>query len=141
MSSITENDSIISDEITDTEYNNNMLNTEDVVDEDDNNNFSYSNISIKKEKVIVDNDKRISKNRMTYYEFVRIIGERKKQLTMGAKPLIKINPKSSLLTYEEIAIEELKNKMIPFKIKRPVKNHIEIWSIDELDVNHLTNLF
>jgi len=138
MSSTTENDSIMSEEMTDTEDN--MLNTEDVIDDMDED-FSYNNVSIKRERIVIDNDKRISKNRLTYYEFVRIIGERTKQLTMGAKPLIKINPKSSELTYEEIAIEELKNKMIPFKIKRPVKNHYEIWSIDELDVKHLEHLF
>lgn len=138
MSSTTENNSIMSEEMTDTEDN--MLNTEDVI-EDMEEDFSYNNVQIKKERNVIDNDKRISKNRLTYYEFVRIIGERTKQLTMGAKPLIKINPKSSELTYEEIAIEELKNKMIPFKIKRPVKNHYEIWSIDELDVKHLEHLF
>ena len=138
MSSTTENDSIMSEEMTDTEDN--MLNTEDVIDDMDED-FSYNNVSIKRERIVIDNDKRISKNRLTYYEFVRIIGERTKQLTMGAKPLIKINPKSSELTYKEIAIEELKNKMIPFKIKRPVKNHYEIWSIDELDVKHLEHLF
>ena len=32
---------------------------------------------------------RISSNRLTKYEMVRIIGERTKQLTLGAKPLIK----------------------------------------------------
>lgn len=138
MSSTTENNSIMSEEMTDTEDN--MLNTEDVI-EDMEEDFSYNNVQIKKERNVIDNDKRISKNRLTYYEFVRIIGERTKQLTMGAKPLIKINPKSSELTYEEIAIEELKNKMIPFKIKRPVKNHYEIWSINELDVKHLEHLF
>jgi DNA-directed RNA polymerase subunit K/omega len=78
---------------------------------------------------------------MTRYEFVRIIGERIKQLTMGAKPMIRQSPKSENFTYAEIAIEELKLNTIPFKIRRPLKDHYEIWSIDELDKTHLESFF
>ena len=92
-------------------------------------------------KPTVEKDKRISKNKMTRYEFVRIIGERIKQLTMGAKALIKQSKESENLSYNEIAIEELKQNMIPFKIRRPLKNHYEIWSIDELDKKHLESLY
>ena len=60
---------------------------------------------------------------------VRIIGE------MGAKPLVK---NFQELSYEDIAIEELKHNMTPFKIKRPLPNNkIEIWEINELDKKHL----
>jgi len=90
---------------------------------------------------ISDPNLRVSKNKMTKYEFVRIIGERTKQLTMGAKPLIKQSKKSELFTYSEIALEELKLNMIPFKIRRPFKDHYELWSIDELDKKHLESLF
>ena len=42
------------------------------------------------------------------------------------------------LSYEDIAIEELKHNMTPFKIKRPLPNNkIEIWEIKELDKKHL----
>ena len=128
--------STMSDEMTTEEYSDVDLDTEDVMTE----------IIIKPtenviNRIIVPSEKRISKNRMTYYEYVRIIGERTTQLTRGAKPLIKTNPKSNELTYEEIAIEELKLKMIPFKIKRPVKNHYEVWHIDELQIEHLEHLF
>jgi len=91
--------------------------------------------------VIIDKENRVSKNKMTRYEFVRIIGERTKQLTMGAKPMIKQSKNSEPLTYSEIAIEELKLNMTPFKIRRPIKDHYEIWSIDELDKKHLESLF
>ena len=91
--------------------------------------------------IVVENSKRISKNKMTRYEFVRIIGERIKQLTMGAKSMIKQSKLSEQFTYSEIAIEELKLNMIPFKIRRPIKNHYEIWSISELDKTHLETLF
>ena len=65
----------------------------------------------------VDKKDRITRNKLTMYEFVRIIGERTKQLTMGAKPLVKINKDSNELEYKELAIEELRYNMIPYKIK------------------------
>jgi DNA-directed RNA polymerase subunit K/omega len=90
---------------------------------------------------IVEPEKRISKNKLTRYEFVRIIGERVMQLTKGAKPLIKQSKDSEQFTYQEIAIEELKANMIPFKIRRFVKDHYEIWKIEELNKKHLEPLF
>ncbi len=90
---------------------------------------------------VVEPDKRTSKNKMTRYEFVRIIGERIMQLTKGAKPLIKQNKDSMEFSYKEIAIEELKANMIPFKIRRFVKDHYEIWKIEELNKKHLEPLF
>jgi DNA-directed RNA polymerase subunit K/omega len=66
---------------------------------------------------------------------VRILGERTNQLTMGAKPLIKYNKE---LSYEQIAVEELKLNMIPYKIKRPLPNgKYEIWTLEELYKDHL----
>jgi DNA-directed RNA polymerase subunit K/omega len=78
---------------------------------------------------------RISFPRMTRYELVRIIGERTKQLTMGAKAFIKNKEDYS---YEELAVLELKNKLVPFKIMRTLPNgDKEEWSIDELSIEHL----
>jgi DNA-directed RNA polymerase subunit K/omega len=88
------------------------------------------------EYVSVEN--RISCNRLTKYEMVRILGERTKQLTMGAKPLIK---NYENLTYDKISEEELKLNMIPFKIKRPLPNgKFEIWTLEELNKEHLYHL-
>lgn len=84
--------------------------------------------------LIVDKKDRISKNLLTSYEFVRIIGERTKQLTLGAKPLLKDYGE---LTYEQIAIQELKNKIIPYQIRRVVNNKYEIWDLEELRIDHL----
>uniref|UniRef100_A0A6C0HWQ0 DNA-directed RNA polymerase n=1 Tax=viral metagenome TaxID=1070528 RepID=A0A6C0HWQ0_9ZZZZ len=92
-------------------------------------------------ETITDPEKKTSKNKMTRYEFVRIIGERVMQLTKGAKPLIKQNKQSLEFSYKEIAIEELKANMIPFKIRRFVKDHYEIWKIEELNKKHLESLF
>lgn len=131
-------------ETSDNETNNisDILETEDVVitSNDDNcdiSNMIESNNIIKKDLPIIEKNKRISKNKLTKYEFVRVIGERTKQLTMGAKPLIKENKKSEKLTYKEIALEELKLNMLPFKIKRKVKYHYEIWDLEELTKTHL----
>lgn len=78
---------------------------------------------------------RITNPRLTRYEMVRILGERTKQLTMGAKPLVKNHHD---LSYEDIAIEELKLNMIPIKIKRPLPNNkIEVWKLNELNKKHL----
>ena len=81
---------------------------------------------------------RLSFSKLTKYEMVRILGERTKQLTMGAKPLIK-NFKD--LSYESIAQEEFKLNMIPYKIRRPLPNgKYEIWTLDELNKDHLLSL-
>ena len=105
--------------------------------EDDNDFFENNDSDIKQEIIekMVESSKRISPNRLTKYEMVRILGERTKQLTLGAKPMIK-NYQS--LSYDKIAEEELKLNMIPYKIKRPLPNgRYEIWTLDELKKEHL----
>lgn len=92
-------------------------------------------ISSEKEPLYVSKENRISNNRLTKYEFVRILGERTNQLTMGAKPLIK---NIIGLSYDKIAEEELLLNMIPFKIKRHLPNGMfEIWDLEELYKDHL----
>ena len=86
----------------------------------------------------VSKENRISSNRLTKYEMVRILGERTKQLTMGAKPLIKNH---TGLSYDKISEEEFKRNMIPYKIKRSLQNgKFEIWTLDELLKDHLISL-
>jgi len=86
----------------------------------------------------VKKEDRQSSAKLTKYEMVRILGERTKQLTMGAKPLIK-NYKE--LSYEKISEEELKLNMIPFKIRRPLPNgKYELWNLEELYKDHLLSL-
>lgn len=126
------------------EITDSSINTEDVASSDSDNYCLLDTIMMQpkqKESYIVAKEDRITKNKLTRYEFVRIIGERTKQLMMGAKPLIKVKQESEELSYNEIAIEELKLKMIPFKIKRPINNNFEIWQLDELDHSHLVSLF
>jgi DNA-directed RNA polymerase subunit K/omega len=79
-------------------------------------------------------DERISAARLTVYEMVRILGERTRQLTTGAKPLIKHNG----LSYDMIAEKELVLNMIPYKIRRPLPNgKYELWLLEELYKDHL----
>lgn len=90
------------------------------------------------DNIVKDKD-RYSNPKMTKYEMVRILGERTKQLVLGAKPLIKNY--SSIDGYENIAEQELLNNMIPFKIKRPMPDGTsEIWKISELKKDHLIYL-
>jgi len=119
------------------------LDTDDIASEESNECIYDELLDNKpiKIKTVVDPKDRITKNKLTRYEFVRIIGERTTQLTMGAKPLIKMNKASDTLEFEEIALEELKLKMLPFKIKRPVVDKYEIWKLEELKIDHLSNLF
>jgi DNA-directed RNA polymerase subunit K/omega len=99
----------------------------------DNDDINISNKTIKN-NYITGSD-RISANRLTKYEMVRILGERTKQLTMGAKPLVKNH---NGLLYENIAEEEFKLNMIPFKIVRKLPNgYQELWTLDELYKEHL----
>ena len=128
-----------------TEISDSSVNTEDVINTESDTEMEClidTMLETREEKQveIVSKEDRISKNKLTRYEFVRLIGERTKQLTMGAKPLIRVNEESEDLSYSEIAIEELKLNMIPFKIKRPVNNTIEIWDIEELDKSHLFSI-
>ena len=112
--------------------------TLDEVIEEDNEYFDNNEgIEIPSEQGIeyLSKENRISVNRLTKYEMVRILGERTKQLTMGAKPLIK-NYKH--LSYDKIAEEEFIRNIIPYKIKRPLPNgKYEIWTLDELNKDHL----
>lgn len=97
--------------------------------------FNDNDINHENEETLLDKNERISPNRLTKYEMVRILGERTKQLTLGSKPLIK-NYQS--LSYDKIAEEELKLNMIPYKIKRSLPNKkYEIWTLDELNKEHL----
>lgn len=106
--------------------------------EDDNEYFDNNEeVEISSEQGVeyLSKENRISVNRLTKYEMVRILGERTKQLTMGAKPLIK---NYHHLSYDKIAEEEFIRNIIPYKIKRPLPNgKYEIWTLDELNKDHL----
>jgi DNA-directed RNA polymerase subunit K/omega len=109
--------------------------------EDDNEYFGNdeeTELPVEHSSEYVSKEHRVSSNRLTKYEMVRLLGERTKQLTMGAKPMIK---KYQGLSYEKVAEEEFKRNMIPYKIKRPLPSgKFEIWTLDELSKDHLMSL-
>ena len=94
----------------------------ELVYDDDNNIFDE----------IVKPDDRITKPFMTIFERVRLLGDRAKQLSLGAKPMIKgletVNPK-------EVAKLELEKGVMPLIIERVLPNgKKERWYTHELKI-------
>lgn len=73
----------------------------------------------------------ISKPFLTKYERTKVLSERTQQLSNGSVSFLK-NPES-YTTIFDIAEEELKQKKIPFILKRPVANKIEYWKLSDLE--------
>lgn len=70
---------------------------------------------------------------LTKYERARILGQRAKQIDEGASPMVDVS--SETLDGYIIALEELKQKKIPFIIRRPLQNGgAEYWKIRDLEV-------
>lgn len=91
-----------------------------------------------REYTIVDNEDRISGNKMTKYEYSRCLGIRKKQLLGGAPPMID-PPKN--LDYEQIAKLELINKKSPLIILRPLPGlKIEKFTVQELEISDILTI-
>ena len=66
------------------------------------------------------------------FEKTRIISERAQQLANGSFSLLK--NASSYTSIYEIALEELRQKKIPFIIKRPIANSFEYWKLEDLEI-------
>lgn len=70
---------------------------------------------------------------ITRYETARILGERAKQINSGAKPFV--NVENGVIDGYLIALEEYKQKKIPFIIARPLPNNgIEFWKFKDLEI-------
>ena len=85
----------------------------------------------------LEGDDRKTRPYLTKNEMVRVIGERTNALKKGAKPMISNHHQ---LSYEQIAVEELKADTIPYIIVRPINGKEEKWKINELKKNHLEHL-
>ena len=71
---------------------------------------------------------------LTKYEFSKILGQRIKQLNEGNKPYINIETNNNIDNYY-IAEKEIRDKKIPFIIKRPMPNGgCEYWKLDDLQI-------
>lgn len=70
---------------------------------------------------------------LTRYEQARILGTRAKQINYGASPMVPVP--TDMLDGYEIAVEELKARVIPFIIRRPLPNgESEYWRVSDLDL-------
>ena len=70
---------------------------------------------------------------LTKYEKARILGQRSKQIENGAKPLVQV-PENIVEAYI-IAELELKEKKIPFIIRRPIPSGgCEYWKLKDLEI-------
>jgi DNA-directed RNA polymerase I, II, and III subunit RPABC2 len=70
---------------------------------------------------------------LTKYERARILGQRAKQIETGAKPFV--NVPENVIDSHIIAELELKEKRIPFIIKRPIPGGAcEYWNVKDLEV-------
>jgi DNA-directed RNA polymerase subunit K/omega len=81
----------------------------------------------------VEDEKHRTLYKMTKFEFVKVIGLRKKQLDDGCEPLIATDLMDSYL----IAVEELRQKVLPFIICRYLPNGTEMVRIQDLKINWL----
>lgn len=75
---------------------------------------------------------------MTKYEFDQLIGLRTMHLSIGAVPFINITDDYTIKTnmdLRKIALQELKEKKLPYIIKRPMPNgEAEYWPVDKLNL-------
>ena len=70
---------------------------------------------------------------LTKFEFTRILGMRTKQINNGAKPFIKV-PEGIIDGYL-IAEREIREKKLPFIVKRPIPNGgCEYWKLEDLEL-------
>ena len=72
---------------------------------------------------------------LTKYEKARVLGQRAKQIESGAKPLVKVP--DNIIDGYLIAELELREKKIPFIIKRPIPGGaFEYWYLKDLENIH-----
>ena len=70
---------------------------------------------------------------ITKYEKAKILGERAKQISAGATPMVDIE--ENVIDDYLIALKEFEQKKIPFIIKRPMPNGgCEYWKFEDLEI-------
>jgi len=112
-----------------------LINSEEENDEIDSDiSEDEDNVEIKKESIVKDED-RITKRILSKYEYVRLLSDRTIQLSQGAKSMIS---NTNNLSYKEIADLEIRNKVIPLIIERPLPNGLkERFKINELKLKDI----
>jgi DNA-directed RNA polymerase I, II, and III subunit RPABC2 len=73
-----------------------------------------------------------TKNILSKYERVKIVGMRSEQLQRGADPYVEFDTTKDF-NPREVAMEELKQRKLPFMIKRPLPDGTtEYWRLDDM---------
>lgn len=93
---------------------------------------SLSKITRDKYGNIIDNHHK-TLSFLTKYEKTRVLGQRIQQLNNGAKAYVNVS--DDIIDNNVIAELELKEKKIPFIIKRPLPNNtFEYWKLQDLEI-------
>ena len=93
---------------------------------------ALSNITRDRDGIIVD-ELHKSLPLLTKYEYTNILGIRAKQINEGAKPFV--NMDKEIMDGYLIAQIEIKQKKLPFIIKRPIPNGgTEYWRLSDLEI-------
>jgi DNA-directed RNA polymerase I, II, and III subunit RPABC2 len=105
--------------------NNNSNQINDLIEEFDDLKATYHSMLTRRERKTIPI--------LSKYERARVVGERAIQISMGAPPLVEVG---NLENPVDIAEKELREKKIPYIIKRVLPNGlIELWSVDELRID------
>ena len=73
----------------------------------------------------------ITSNKMSKYEYTKVLGMRAQQITMGAEPLITIT--NDMKSAIEVAEEELRQRKTPYIIARKINNKkTYFWKIEDM---------
>lgn len=88
---------------------------------------------IRNQDGVIDDPRHLTVPILSKYERTKIIGVRAKQLNNGAIPFV--NVPENIMDGLIIAEQELREKKIPFIIKRPIGNmNFEYWKLQDLEV-------
>jgi len=93
--------------------------------------FNEDELDYRKIMLNYDYTKNQTKPKITKFELALIIGKRAKQIEEGANANVKVKPGQNAI---EIAEEELRQRKIPFIIKRPIGNTFEYWKPADMEV-------
>lgn len=81
---------------------------------------------------------------MTKYEMNQVIGLRTMHLSKGALPLVDLPDDYHIngnMQLREIAISELKQKRLPYLVKRPLPNgKVEYWPVSSLSLESVKHM-
>jgi len=107
-----------------------------IINVDNNEDINTNNFEIKSDyrNIIANYDpnKNMSSNKLSIYESTMIIAKRKTQLAYNVEPLVEYSEHDKI---EDIVVRELKEKKIPFMVKRTIGDALEYWRIEDMVID------